>query len=128
MRQQSGHRIPRFLCSGPHYRGCNRLLPSLPYQSGQRGHADSRQSRRHHVLGTSLLDRHRALREYRQARLGSAPRHSLLHPRNTALGVDCQEEQVHQRRALLWLDTGHGGYVNQQVKREKSSVFELADE
>lgn len=92
MCQQSGHCIPCFLRFGPYYCGCNRLLPSLPYQSGQCGHADSRQSRRHHLLGTSLLDCHRIVRMYRQTRLGSAPRHSLLRPCNTALGMDCQEK------------------------------------
>lgn len=117
MRQQSGHRVSRFLRSGPYYRGRHRLLPSLPYQSGQRGHADSRQSRRYHITGTPLVDRYHTLRMHRQAGLVGTSRHSLLRPRYAALGMDRQKEQVHQRCALLRLDAGHGGHADQQVKR-----------
>lgn len=121
MRQQFGHRIPRFFRSGPHHRGRHRLLPSLPYQSGQRGHADSCQSWRHHIAGTPFMDRHHTLRMHRQAGLGGTPRHSMLCPCDAALGMDRQEEQIHQRCPLLRLDASHGGYVNQQVKGERSS-------
>lgn len=95
MCQQFGHRVPRFFRFGSYYRGRHRLLPSLPYQSRQRGHADSRQSWRHHVTGTPFMDRHYTLRIYRQTGLGGTPRHSLLRPRDATLGMDRQEEQIH---------------------------------
>ena len=49
---------------------------------------------------------------HRQAGLGGTSRHSLLRPRNAALGMDRQEKQIYQRCALLRLDAGHGGHVN----------------
>ena len=95
MRQQSGHRVSRFLRSGPYYRRRHRLFPSLPYQSGQCGYADSRQSRRHHIVGSPLMDRHHTLWMHRQAGLGGTSRHSLLRSRDAALGMDCQEKQIY---------------------------------
>lgn len=124
MRQQPGHRVSRFLRFGPYYRGRHRLLPSLSYQPGQRGHTDSRQSRRHHLVGPSLMDLYYTLRVDRQAGLGGTPRHSLLRPRHTPLGVDRQEEQVYQRCALLRLDTSHGCHVDQQVREISRKYLE----
>lgn len=88
----------------------------MPYQSGQRSHADSCQPWRHYIARAPLVDRHHTLRMHRQTGLGGTSRHSLLCPRDATMGVDRQEEQVHQRRALFRLDARHGRNVDQQVK------------
>ena len=115
VREQPGDRVSRLLRPRPHHGGRDRLLAPLPHQPGQRGDADRREPRRHHLARPARLDLDDTLRVHRQAGLARAPRHRLLRPRHAPLGLDRQEEQVHQRRPLLRLDARHCRHAHQQV-------------
>ena len=116
--KQPSHRVSGIVRPRIDNRRRDCFLPSLSHKPGQRRHTDRRESRRHHLLGFTLLDIDDSLRIDKQARLGRAPGDCLLHPHHAALGMDRQEKQVHQRCPLLRMDSCNDCHVDQQVSTD----------
>lgn len=64
----------------------------------------------------------------RKTRLACSPNHILFYPRDTTLGVDCQEKRAHSWGSVHRLDTCNGCNVDQQVSIVKltcKNVWEI---